>query len=140
MLRERITGEIPLWGSHGFPYSCGVTEAEFVRWGFSPLQGYSRDISIHSHTVGGVLAEFCSDCPVSQRKRAQAEGTCIQPILQRYRTSMALNKADHVRAWELVEVKHLTISETASQLGVSKRTVMRMLQRARAEVRGASGA
>lgn len=82
MLKEKAGPAVPLYGSHGFPYRCGVTPADFAMWAISPMQETYRDQSIQATTIGGVLASFCDDCAI--RSLAMKAGTCIKPVLESY--------------------------------------------------------
>lgn len=92
MLSEAIGGNVPLWGSNGFPYRCGVTEAGFTTWALAPTGAIDETLqwvdaanpTPRALTVGTMMRHFCNDCPVGQRFAAQKAGTCIQRVIRNY--------------------------------------------------------
>lgn len=84
MLAEPIGGDVPLWGSNGFPYRCGVSERDFVRWALNTSTG-TVDDSLHwAQSVGTMLQHFCRDCPLEKKIQAIHDNQCIEPAIRSY--------------------------------------------------------
>lgn len=117
-----------LWGPTGFPYRCGVTEADFTLWALAPEEGYRVNASLRSaRTVGTMLKRFCADCPMKQRMKATDEGTCIAPVLEEYRGG-GRPKTRH-REVIAAAAEGATLAELEQQTGYSRRNLFRILKK-----------
>lgn len=133
MLSESFGEGVPLWGSHGFPYRCGVTKAEFVLWALSPddtSPGETLNITLKgTTTVGTLLRRFCEDCPARQRRQAQAAGSCVQPVLTEYRSG---GRPPERMIREATKAEPgITRQELSRRFGLPVRSIDRVLARSR---------
>ena len=79
-----------LWGEL-YPYRCGVTPAEFMRWAV-PDRERGLDPSLRREAgkpmkPPEMLQEFCGDCHPSYRRQAEIRGECIAAELAQMKES-----------------------------------------------------
>lgn len=123
MLNERHGNGVPLWGSNGFPYRCGVTEQDFTLWAFA---GGEMNPTLKSVTVGALLRRFCEDCPYSVRRKAEERDACIAPVLEDFR-GVAGGRPPEGPIRDDYQ-RGSTVPELCTRYNVSARTIYRILE------------
>lgn len=129
-LRDMLSVKVnrgALWGPTGFPYGCGVTQADFTLWALAPEEGNRINTSLRSATtVGTMLKRFCADCPARVQARAQEDGTCIRPVLDSYRGGG--RPRDRAKAVRAAAAKGATVPELMREFNYSRRNIFRILK------------